>query len=512
MSRPEEMELIDRHLAGVLRPDEVERLEHLIRTSPKWAQAYREAEDLARLMRKGLGDGAPAPAAVKEAIRRRVERTPQLPRRPAWFTRRFALAAAAGVLLAVSAAVLWPRDDLLPTGHPDAPLAMKDLARRSVVAFEAETLMRDGQVRVSPGTTLFGQLGGRAIVVPAALTAGHRVAVFGEYTGDGMIQPVEGMRGIVHLDGVQRWEGKDRQPAETRALVAQAAAQRSLAETLADLEAFLASDDSRVGSRAGLAFTADVTARHLGSFDFEAIMRPLLKLVLSGDKHPEVRNAAAEGLERSNPEMACDVLLRTMADNPMPALQAESEDGQVVLGCLDLLRRRGDAALAPTLRRLAATFEAPAMKAAADAALAAVTGHGPRTGSRPAVVAPKRFSVDGHECIVMAGGRGRRHGLVVIGRGTQGVAAFRPVINAVIARGFAVLVVPAGVPARACVEACEALGAVPIGPRRRYLWHASAQTAQLDQGAAARLAVVGADGSPGPIRLSDRELDKLLLP
>lgn len=515
----QDMKLIDRHLAGVLTPEEVERVERLIRTSPEWAQQYREAEDLAQLMRKGLGGGAPAPDAVKQAIRRRVseqssESRPARSARPrtgfarsrtgTGFARsRWIVAAAAVALVAIGSAVLRSRTEpLIPMGFLDQPLALKDLARQSTVAFEATTVLHDGQVRMRPDRVLYGEVGDRAIAVPADLKAGHTIAVFGQYDGSGMIRPVEGNRGIVYLDGVQRWEGKDRQPAESRALVAQAGEQRSLAESLADLESFLSSDASEYSERAGLAFSADVTARYLGAFEFEAIVKPLVQLVLDGDKHPDSRNAAAEGLERSNPARACDMLLRSMAQQKMPNLQAESEDGQVVLGCLKLLRRSGTAQLAPTLRKLAQMMKAPALKQAAEAALAGVTSRDDRNGPWPSVSTPVRFHVDGRECIVMGGAQGKRHGLVVVFRGSENVVAFRPVVNTAIERGFGVLIVPQGVrELEACLEACEEHGLVATNSLRYFVhWSALDDARQARQSHPADALVEMTQSIPDPAR------------
>ena len=163
--------------------------------------------------------------------------------------------------------------------------------------------------------------------------------------------------------------------------------------------------------------------------------------------------------------MACEILLRTMARNAMPMLQAESEDGQVVLGCLELLQRSGTENLAPTLRELADTMKAPALRKAMQAALAGVTGD--RDRPMPSVAEPLRFDVDGKECIVMGGALGQKHGLVVVFRGAERVASFRPLVNAAIARGFGVLVVPQGVRSlRPCLLACHRSGLVRTSPLR----------------------------------------------
>ena len=448
---PQEADLVDRHLAGVLTPEEEVRLEELIRSSPAWARRYREAEDLDRVLRTGLGAGAPAPRAVKDAIRARVAMA-AAPSRRRWSP--WAMAAAAAVLVAVGAAALWPRDKFMPTGFPDEPLALKDLARRSAVAFEAITVLRDGRVRVQPGRTLYGALDGRAVTVPASLAAGNEVVVFGERDGNGMIRPVDGMRGIVHLSGVQRWEGADRRPEETRTMVAQAAEQRTLAATLADIEAFLASDESLLGERAGLLFSADVSARHLGTFPFDAVVKHLLDVVMDGNKHPTARRAAAKGLERSDRARACEVLLQAVLQQPMSNLQAESEDGHVVMDCLQLIARNGGKQLAASLRKVANSLTAPALRTAAEVALQAVTGVRGRDVP-PVVDAPQRVSVGGHECVLMGGANGQRRGLLVVCRGREGLPAFRPVVNTAIARGFSVLVLPSGVRDwSACVAHC----------------------------------------------------------
>ena len=443
-------DLIDKHLAGTLTPNEVAELEHLIRTRPDWAERYREAEEMVRLLRRGLGAGRGAPDAVKRQIRREVFFDRGRSPRTGWF--RPWMAAAAAMLVLLGAYLVGSsRDDdaaLLPVAYAAEPLPFKDLVRSADVGLIARTEMRDGRVRLRPVEPLFGTIDGRAFQLPAGLAAGHEIAIFGRNVGDSVITVVGGDAGIVHLDGVQRWEGRDVAPATTRRLLRTASRERGLPRAVADLERFLDAPGSRrfAGRDVGETFTASVTARFLGDFALDDVREPLMRLVMNGDKHPEARHASAEALVHSDPRRACRSLLSNALAASPPILRAETEDGQVLLSCLHLMRREGEATLRDDLEALASRLLCPALRAAASEAAKAVAGDVPRDG--PAVQGgrpPVRVSLAaGQEGLVLAGCEGRDEGVIVVFPGARGIAAFRPLVGVAVGDGVGVVFVAPG--------------------------------------------------------------------
>lgn len=451
MNDSDEYELIDCHLAGVLEPEDEARLEGLIRTDPEWARRYGEAEELARLMRAGIG-GPSAPASVKRAVRDRIEasRKPALPMRRLLGSRRQWLVAAA-VLCAVGlASVFLPsaqQDLIIPVAYSMEPLPLKDLARSSDVLMLGRTEGVDGRVRFRLETSLYGDPGRRACELPSGVEGGLRVALFGRFAGTARIEIVGAERGIVHLDGLQSWEGRDHAPEAVQRLLERSPDLRTSASALADLRSFLDSSRSLEGldPEEGLYDSAPVTARFLGRFDPTHTRPILMELIMSPEKDPRARNAGAEALVEADPLGTCRMLLKRMLTRPVEGLHAESEDGVVMLRCLELIQVSGSVDLAGDLRTLSERVHCPVLRRVATAALGAVLGEGPRTPVRNAGNQPVRVRVDGHEGVVLPGCRGEKRGLLVVFRGGLPLAALNMLVNRALGQGRGVLLLPEGV-------------------------------------------------------------------
>ncbi|MFV1960022.1 MAG: hypothetical protein ACC662_11495, partial [Planctomycetota bacterium] len=371
-SRPRDDQLLDRHLAGILTPAEEARLEHLIRSSPAWTRRYREAEEMAALLRRALRP-RPAPREVKrrvhEAVAALPARAPARPRSRHLGARRLVpLLAAAVVLVGLTLFLPRPGGPFMTAVHADEPWALKDLARSADVLMIGRTRAVEGTLRFRPERILFGETRGRALQLPEGLVAGQRIALFGRYDGDDAIRVVGDLGGVIHLDGIQQWEGRSVPAVQARALLARAATFRSLESAQADLRRFLASDASRVGvdETTGLSFSAAITARFLGRFDAAVTGPDLVALVTSPEKDPEARNAGADAMVEANPLGACRGLLTRILGQPVEMLHAETEDGMVVLPCLRLIQRTGQASLQSDLEALGRRVRCPVLARPAE--------------------------------------------------------------------------------------------------------------------------------------------------
>ncbi len=439
-----EFELIDRHLAGILERDEEAQLEELIRTSPAWATRYREAEELARLLHEGVG-GYGAPASAQRAIRDRIRAAASVPLRRAFGSRR-QLLVAAGVLCALAGAYLfWPKagTEYLEAVYAAEPLPLADLARSSDVLLIGRAEDVDGSVRFRLDKTVYGDAERHALALPASVAAGQVIALFGSYR-EGMIEIIDGDRGVVHLDGAQRWEGRIFQPAVSRRRVERSLVLRTQERALADLQRFLASDASLIAIDAveGLQYSAPITARFLGRFEPHAIRATLMRLIMAREKHPDARNAGAEALVEADPLNTCRMLLANIVKTASVDLHAESEEGFVVLSCLRLMQRRGGADLVENLAKLAARMHCPSLKRAAEAALLAVEGKGPRVPGPRIAPTPIRLIVDGREGVIIPGCQGKADRTLVVFRGQAGLGDLNPLVNLALGRGLCVVVLP----------------------------------------------------------------------
>ena len=469
MSNPESYELIDRHLAGILTPEEEARLEALIRDDREWARRYREAEEMAGLLHNALS-GAPktgAPAWAKRAVHAGVHAA-KAPEQGRW-TRRHWLVAA-GVLCALGAAYLFvpERDaEFLPVAYTQEPLPLKDLARASDVLMLGRTEAVDGRLRFHVDASLYGKPAGRACALPAGVEGGQRIALFGRFEGDDMILAVGEERGIVHLDGVQRWEGNSLQPDGVRALLERSVDVRTSASAMEDLRRFLDGTETAGGvdPADGLYDSAVITARYLGRFE-APLTRPLLmRLVMDREKPVEARSAGAGALVQADPLNACRTLLKRILMSPVEMLHGESEDGLLVLRCLDLIRASGGSDLASDLRTFARRSHCPTLKQAAGLAARAVVGEAEREAPPSDAPHAVRIVVEGREVIVVPGCRGKKEGLVAIFRGDVALGALNPLLNRAVGQGLGVLVLPADLrDVQAVLPAAEATGLVVTSP------------------------------------------------
>ncbi len=452
MNTSDDKQLIDRHLAGVLTPEEEARLEHLIRTSPDWARQYREAEEMVRLVRKAV-DPKPAPCHVKDNILRAVTGQPERVARRKRALTLPRLAVAACVLVAVGASVAFfnqADDDLfLPTAYAAQQISAKDLARSSDVLLIGTTERFNGVLRLRVEETIFGDAKGRSCRFPASIQPGQRVALFGRYDGERYIRVVEhgDHFGIVHLDGVQPWDGADRTAEESMELVRRSNEFRSLTSASSDLESFLDSDDTFESvSSDGLRHNAEVTARFLGRYGVKDTGDLLRRLVMALDKHPEARSASAEALVSAEPHQACRDLLRGILMGDVEALRVESEQGYVVLGCLRLMQANGADDLLEDLKKLEDRLECAVLSRAATDAILGIAGEGTRLPADLGNQAlPTRIRVGGKEAMVAPGARGLFKGLLVVFRSERSFGAFHGLVNVAVDRGMGVLILPAGV-------------------------------------------------------------------
>ncbi len=443
---PNGSDLIDRHLAGILTPDEEAQLEHLIRTSPEWRTRYRDAERMAQLLHEGIG-GTGAPRARRQAIRARIANTASTERRTTPRSRRqWLVAACALVALGATYLFLATDDDadLIRPVHADTPMPLVDLARSSDVLLLGMVVADGGPPRLRLESTIYGVAAERALELPAGLVAGQRVALFGRYLGDEAIEVVGGPRGVVPLDGMLRWEGRMRQPAVVRARVKSSEELRSLDSALADLTAFLASSASSQGVRGpeALQFSAEITARYLGRFAIERVQPLLMRLIRAREKHPEARNASAEALVEADPLRSCTQLLKAILMQPLEHLHAESEDGYVVMRCLQLMQRRGERVLAPDLKTFFERVHCPALKRAAHAAGLAVLGEGPRKPAADVTPTPLRLADGDKEAVVIPGCGGGADGVLVVFRHAGGVGQLSTLVQAAIHARRCVLILP----------------------------------------------------------------------
>jgi len=442
-----DLDLIDRHLAGILEAPEEARLESLIRSSPAWAQRYREAEEMARLLHETLG--GPVPPYAQRAIRDRIAAA-SLPSRSRAFGARRQLLVAASVLCLLAFGYLF-----LPKGktaymtpvYAAEPMALTDLARSSDVLLIGQAEDVGGSIRFRLDRTVYGNVGQRGLALPASVRAGQHLALFGTYRSGQMIAIVGGERGVVHLDGAQKWEGRILEPTVVRSRVDESVALRTRQRALADLERFLASDASLVAldPSEGLRYAAPITARYLGRFDPAHTRETLMRLIQARAKDPAARNAGAAALVQAEPLHTCRMLLAGILASAPEDLHAESEEGFVVLNCLHLMQRSGGADLAANLRELAGRVRCPSLKRAATAALLAVQGKGSRTPGVRIGPAPRRLTVDGREGVVVPGCQGKAEETLVIFRGEAGLGALHPLVNLAIGQGFCVVVLPSGV-------------------------------------------------------------------
>ncbi len=449
-----EWTLIDRHLAGVLTPAEEAQLEQLIRSSPTWAERYREAEGMARLLHIGLGPSK-APERVKAAVRRipAREREPRHARRPGFQRRTLALAAC--LLVAISAGYLfWPGSDpvginKVAAGTVTVPL--KDLARASEIGVIGEVVLtQSGRLGLRITKTLYGNAVGRTFDLPATVRPGQRIALFGTVDPQGVVQIVKDGTGLIGLDAGVTWEGQACSPAEIESRVEQASDLRTLQRCLDDLRAFARAPGSTrlVNPRDGLALSAEDTVRFMGGrFEADRIRAPLMELLMRPDKHVDVRNACSESLMRAEPLAACRRFLKHILSRPAALLRAESEDGFVILCCLRLIHSRGPSDLAPDLEGLAARVECPALRRVAqDAARAARGGGQTEPMSLEGLRRPQRIVRADQEAIVMAGCDGKMDRLLVIFRPEgdllKGLQDIRMALNLAVAQGIGVLVLP----------------------------------------------------------------------
>jgi len=439
-------DLIDRHLAGILEPAEEAQLESLIRSSSTWARRYREAEEMARLLHETLGGHVPAHA--RRAIRDRIAAA-SLPSHAGGFGRRQWLVAAC-VLCALAFGYLFqPKNEAayLTPVYAAEPMALTDLARSSDVLLLGRAERVGGSVRFRLDRTLYGEVGRRGLALPPSVRAGQRIALYGTYRNERMIEVVGGEQGVVHLDGAQKWEGAILDPAVVERRVEQSVALRTRRRALADLERFLASDASLVATAPGegRSYSAPVTARYLGRFEADATREPLMRLIQARAKDPAARNAGAAALVQAQPHEACRMLLMGILAGSPEELHAESEEGFVVLNCLHLMQRSGGPDLAVHLRDLSERVRCPSLQRAAAAALLAVQGKGSRTPGVRIGPAPRRLTVDGREGLVIPGCQGEAGETLVIFRGEAGLGALHPLVNLAIGRGFCVVVLPRGV-------------------------------------------------------------------
>lgn len=451
MSSPDEYELIDRHLAGVLRPEEEERLEMLIRTSPDWAHRYREAEEMARLLRNNVGPGGVPPQRLMQ-IQAETAKAAPLPARSTtttWSQRKWLVAAA--LLVALTGAYLFfpgvipgGGDDVVSLVYADEPLPLKDLARLSTVGVVGQVVQQQGMLGLRVEDTLFGSAEGIDFALPTDLHPGQRVALFARPADNDMYEVVGNRRGIVHLDGIQRWAGRRLHPRQSRALVEQAASLRTLESALTDLQAFLATDASLAMPTApnGLGFSGAVTAGFLGQFEIRHIREDLLRLLVDMNKDPAARSSAGVALVTADPTGSCREIMRRVMQGRPHLLRAESEDGQVVLTCLELMRQHGPQDLVADLSALANAVECRAIRQAADDTAKAVAGDGPRTGRFMRGVPPRRLREGDEEALVLSGCEGQKKGLLVVFRNSETVASLRLPVNLAVGEGLGVLVLP----------------------------------------------------------------------
>jgi hypothetical protein len=452
-SKDPEWRLIDRHLAGLLTPSEEAALEQLIRSSPTWAHRYREAEEMARLLRETLGP-CKAPERVKAAVRRipAREREGRRVRRPG--LQRRSMAVAACLLVALTARYLfWPGDD--PAGINEVAagtvtVPLKDLARVSEIGVIGEVVTQSGRLGLRITNTLYGDVAGRTFDLPATVRPGQRIALFGNVDEQGVVRVVKGGTGLIALDASVRWEGRVHAPAQIEALVEQASDLRTLQRCLDDLRAFAQAPGSAqlVNPRDGLALSAEDTVRFLGGrFEADRIRAPLMALMIRPDKHLDVRVACSESLVGAEPLEACRRFLKQILMQEPALLRAESEDGFVVLACLRLMQSRGPSDLAPDLEVLAARVECPAMRRAAEDAARTARGEGQTEPmSLDGLRRPRRIKRGEQEAIVMAGCDGHMDRLLVIFREAgdlhRGLLDIRMALNLAVAQGVGVLVLP----------------------------------------------------------------------
>lgn len=454
--------LIDRHLAGILTPEEEARLEHLIRTDPTWAERYRRGEAMSRLLQEALGPSE-APEHVKAMVRRTAgpsaETTAPATRHRGFTRRSWAIAAMMVVGLASAYLILGGGG---PGGLQDAEAAvvdrpLKDLARGADVGVIGRVVDRDGQRAFEVERVLFGEPGARAFQVPAGAAVEARYALFGELPA----MPGDAIRatdaGVVPLDRPVQWDGRTLAPEGTLAHLARIPSVRSMEACLRDLEAFMASPSllhshaptapagADVVSEDALPYRADTTARFLGRFPARSVHAPLMHLLMDRQRHVDVRIAAGEGLMASDPISACrEFLRRVLAENP-ESLRAQSEDGFVVLHTLQRVQQSGPADVADELEILAKAVRCPALQMVAGRAREAVQGDGSREPSPlPAFPHPRRIEVDGQIAVLMAGCDGRRDKITLVFPGRTTLPQAATALNRVVDAGSALVVLPPG--------------------------------------------------------------------
>ena len=302
----------------------------------------------------------------------------------------------------------------------------------------------DGMFHLDVSERVFGHEGPRGLRLPSEVRAGQRIAVFARHASNRHMVVVDGVNGIVQLDVQQAWEGEMLEGPQVDQRLRQAALLRSLDHARDDLERFLRSphDERMPRQGAQLAFDAGVTARYLGRFPVDDVKPVLMKTLMDASKQPGVRHASADGLFAADPMGSCRLLLRRMLAADPRVMRAETEDGDVTLGCLGLIHTHGTAAFAEDLERLASHVRCPVLsQAAAEAAQGVrIEDKRARNVRKPTVRKAVRLR-DG--ALLTPAAEHEDRGLFVVFRRKAALADFRAVTAILSGAGYGVLVLPA---------------------------------------------------------------------